>query len=407
MKKIEDCKERKCPSSLRLHLFVKVMCEETRITLTVVPNDSIANLKSMIKAKNGFPVDEQRIVYNGRNLEDDQTVSDYNIQDKSTLNLVLPVRDNRMEVTILKETMGPVPTLAVRPNDSILDVKRKIQDMTGVPFHKQILIFAGEELQNIFTISRYNIQNKSFIDLVEAITVYFAIPLRSQERMKLELNPFDTIGSVKAKIHAKTGIPLHQQVLKFIGEELRDVDSTLNHYCIGDNSIILVYVTVEIVVMYRGTKVTQRLKLFKSDTIKDVKERIQLSKNIPSDMQRLYFRGERLIDSQTLSDLNIQNESKLHCFVMITIHIMMPNGNKISVDVSLDEDVRSVRDRIQAIQGAIPSDQLCFLEYNGVQLNNSYTVRHYKLGNGSILNLVRSGGTSIYMFYVCLNISNM
>ena len=381
------------------------MCEETRIALAVDPNDSIANLKSMIKVKKGFPVDEQRIVYNGRNLEDDQTVSDYNIQDKSTLNLVLPVRNNCMEVTILKETMGPVPTLAVRPNDSILDVKRKIQGMSGVPFHKQILIFAGEELQNILTISNYNIQNKSVIDLVETITVYFATPFRSQERMKFELNPFDTIGGVKAKIHARTRIPLHQQVLEFNDEELRNVD-TLNHYNIGDNSTIFVYVTVEIVVMYRGTKVTQRLKLFKSDTIKDVKERIQLSKDIPSDMQRLYFRGQRLIDSQTLSDLNIQNESILHCIVMITIHIMMPNGNEISVGVSLDEDVRSVRDRIQA-KGAIPSDQLCFLVYYGEKLNNSYTVRHYRLRNGSILSLVKSGGTSIYMFYVCLNISNM
>ena len=74
MKKIE--KDKKFPSSLR-HLFVKVMCEETHITLAVDPNDSIANLKSMIKVKKGFPVDEQRIVYNGRNLEDDRTVSEY------------------------------------------------------------------------------------------------------------------------------------------------------------------------------------------------------------------------------------------------------------------------------------------------------------------------------------------
>ena len=387
MKKIE--KEKKCPSSLR-HLFVKVMCEETHIELDVDPNDSIAKLKSMIKVKRGFSVDEQRIVYNGRNLEDDQTVRDYNIQNKSTLNLVLPV----MKVTIQKETMGRVYilTLEVSPNDSILDVKQKIQDLTGVPFRKQNLFLGGKELQNIFTIAKYNIQNKSVIDLVETITVYFATPFRSQERMKLDLKPIDTIGSVKDKIVAKTRIPLHQQVLKFNNKELRDAD-TLNHYSIGDKFTIFVYVTVEIVVMYTGTKVTQRLKLFKSDTIRDVKVKIQLSKDILCDMQHLYFRGQRLIDSDTLSDLNIQNESKLDCIVMITIHIMMPNGNEISVDVSLDDDVRSVRDRIQ-VRGAIPSDQLCFLVYNGETLNNSYTVRDYRLWNGSVLGLVKSGGTS-------------
>ena len=380
------------------------MCEETHIELDVDPNDSIAKLKSMIKVKRGFSVDEQRIVYNGRNLEDDQTVRDYNIQNKSTLNLVLPV----MKVTIQKETMGRVHILdlEVSPNDSILDVKQKIQDLTGVPFRKQNLFLDGKELQNIFTIANYNIQNKSVIDLVElTITVYFVTPFRSQERMKLELKPIDTIGSVKDKIVAKTRIPLHQQVLKFNDKELRDAD-TLNHYNIGDNFTIFVYATVEIVVIYAGTKVTQRLKLFESDTIKDVKVRIQLSKAIRSDMQRLYLRGQRLNDSDTLRGLNIQNESKLHCIVMITIYIIMPHGNEISVDVSLNDEIRSVRDRIQVTE-AIPSDQFCFLVYNGEKLNNSYTVRHYRLRDGSVLSLVKSGGTSIYMFYVCLNISNM
>ena len=63
--------------------------------------------------KTAFPVDEQRIVFNGKNLEDDRTVRDYNIQHESILNLVLrvPGRYNRMEVTILTEAMGPVATL--------------------------------------------------------------------------------------------------------------------------------------------------------------------------------------------------------------------------------------------------------------------------------------------------------
>ena len=84
----------------------------------------------------------------------------------------------------------------------------------------------------------------------------------------------------------------------------------------------------------------------------------------------------------------------------------MPNEDEISVDVNLDDNIRSVRDRIQA-EGAIPPDQLCLLVYNGEKLNNRYTLRHYKVRNGSILSLVKSGGTSIDMFYFCLNISNM
>ena len=165
-----------------LEIFVKVMCQEIYITLAVNPNDSIANLKSIIKVKKGFPVDEQRIVYNGRKLEDDRTVSDYNIQNKSTLNLVLPVPcryngDNRMEVTILTKDRGPLATLAVRPTDLILELKLKIRGITGVPYHKQILNFADRELENTRFISDYGIQNKSVIDLVVEIEVYVVTSL--------------------------------------------------------------------------------------------------------------------------------------------------------------------------------------------------------------------------------------
>ena len=206
------------------------MCEETHTTLAVDPNDSIANLKSMIKVKKGFPVDEQRIVFNGRNLEDDRTVSDYNIQDKSTLNLVLRVPGrhkghNRIGVlvTILTEARVPVATdTLVRPTDSILEVKLKIRDMTGVPPHKQILNFGDKELENTRTISDYNIRNDSVIYLVEKMEVYLVIPVR-QERITLELRPKDTVESVKDKIHAKTKISPYRQILQFNGEHLDDV----------------------------------------------------------------------------------------------------------------------------------------------------------------------------------------
>ena len=130
------------------------------LALDVKASDTIASIKVKIQDMTRITVEHQNLINLDRQLEDDKTLSEYNIQKESVVYV-----DARL-VLLYSKLSGSTDALLALPTSTVLDVKAKISETEWIPVEDLRLLRGDEELENGRTLLDYNIQNREKLQIV-------------------------------------------------------------------------------------------------------------------------------------------------------------------------------------------------------------------------------------------------
>ena len=74
-----------------MQIFIKTLTGKT-LTVDTDSSETVETIKQKIQEKEGIPPDQMRLVFAGKQLEDNRTMNDYNIGNDATVHLVLRLR---------------------------------------------------------------------------------------------------------------------------------------------------------------------------------------------------------------------------------------------------------------------------------------------------------------------------
>ncbi|KAK7272302.1 hypothetical protein RJT34_28811 [Clitoria ternatea] len=226
--------------------------------------------------------------------------------------------------------------IEVGTQEPVVEIKRKIEQIHGVPVASQVLTVSGWELLDGLDMEDYPIVAEGTkVDLTikpgephpdkMQITVKF-----SARKINIEVDNTDTVRSLKEKIHIVDNTPIKRMTLFFSGVELDEDFRNLNEYGIHDFSEIVVFLKttnrsrdepptrkLSLVVQTSSSLLNAAsipLEMRDVNTVNDLKQLLLSRKILPADDYLFIHRQRIMRDSCSLRWHGVENGDCLYVF---------------------------------------------------------------------------------------------
>uniref|UniRef100_A0A2M4AZT8 Putative ubiquitin n=1 Tax=Anopheles triannulatus TaxID=58253 RepID=A0A2M4AZT8_9DIPT len=126
---------------------------------------------------------------------------------------------------------------------------------------------------------------------------------------------------------------------------------------------------------------TITLDVVPTETVLDIKSKIEEREGIDPDQQRIIFAGKQLENGRIISDYNIQHGSTMHLVLRLKggmqIFVRMLTGKTIAIDTEPESTVESVKKQIDEREEIPPNQQRMI--FAGKQLEDGRTLEEYSI----------------------------
>lgn len=391
-----------------LMVFIKTLSGQT-ITVRVTPRDTVRDVKQKIFEQEGIPVDRQRMIFVGEQLNDDHRLLDYRIEHESAVHLVF--RSGQSFQIFVQTRNGRTMVFECQPTTTVERVKERVYDRERVHIDLQQLTFEGRVLENQSTLQECGLEHNSVIELSlqEGRNTQIFVSLPESDTLSLWVNCEHTVAQLKQQIAERKNYPVALQELFFARQKLDD-ERTLASYVIEENHMIHLNIVtplvLELTVQFRSGK-TLQLQEQSNRTVSHLKHVIWQKEGIPSEHQVLFYKGKEL-DSEyrKLIDCRIQSGDTLDIDIIkpitdihsraesvesdkpkgLLLFIKTLTGKTITLNVSVADTVGDLKRKINEKE-SIPISQQCLIAA-GKPLADTDDIHRIGVQNHSVVHLV-------------------